>query len=368
MRTPLNAIFGYTALAKKNLEIPETVKGYLEKIEEAGERILDQIEQVLQVSYLESKDDTACETEINIEDILKNVCDAVSSQARKKKITVKAQSALRHAAVRTDSEKLQRALGNLASNAVKYTGVGGRVEISVREEKERSDGFCEYVFAVSDNGVGISKSSLGKIFEPFVREKDTTQSGVFGVGLGLTIAKGIIENLGGEIAVESAEGKGSTFTVTVPLFALDAVVPPPAVAYDASNLHSSRRVLIVEDNELNLEIETEILGEMGFEVETAENGRKAVEMLCSSDSGHYDFIIMDIQMPVMNGWEASETIRKLTDPKLSEIPIIALSANAFESDKQMSAKAGMDAHLPKPINIPVLTETIERVLAARAGR
>ena len=368
MRTPLNAIFGYTALAKKNLEIPETVKGYLEKIEEAGERILDQIEQVLQVSYLESKDDTACETEINIEDILKNVCDAVSSQARKKKITVKAQSALRHAAVRTDSEKLQRALGNLASNAVKYTGVGGRVEISVREEKERSDGFCEYVFAVSDNGVGISKSSLGKIFEPFVREKDTTQSGVFGVGLGLTIAKGIIENLGGEIAVESAEGKGSTFTVTVPLFALDAVVPPPAVAYDASNLHSSRRVLIVEDNELNLEIETEILGEMGFEVETAENGRKAVEMLCSSDSGHYDFIIMDIQMPVMHGWEASETIRKLTDPKLSEIPIIALSANAFESDKQMSAKAGMDAHLPKPINIPVLTETIERVLAARAGR
>ncbi len=361
MRTPLNAIFGFSTLARQQISDKEAVLDYLDKIETAGSQLLDLIEKVLQISWTESNDAKISESECNLSDILEEVHGTLLPQAAEKDISFILDSQkLLHENIYGDADKLRQVLLYLANNAVTYTNFGGRVELTVRELEVLPNHFVTYEFCVIDNGIGISKDFIAHIFEPFERENNTTFSGIHGTGVSLAIAKKIIKMMGGKIEVESAVGKGSTFTVTLRLRVQDSHVH--TTSEDMPECPTDLKILLVEDNMINMKIETEILRTIGFTVETAENGSIAVEKTAASAPGDFDLILMDIQMPVMDGRQAAETIRKLENPLLANIPIIALSANAFESDKRMSIESGMNAHLTKPMDVPLLLETMGQVL------
>lgn len=358
MRTPLNAIFGFSAMAKKNVSDAHAVERYLDRIEEAGQQIFDLVERVLELSYHRSRQ--VNEADCDVIDVLHAVCETVQTQAERKQLDFSIQtSAVTHRAVQTDKEKLSRVLYHVILNAVQYTPAGGAVRVAAVEQKHASDAFATYCFTVEDNGVGIEPAALENIFEPFVRVNGTTASGVYGTGLGLTIAKRTAETLGGRIDVQSRAGQGSTFTVTVGLRLRDEQAQTVAsVAADFSGL----KILVVEDNEINLEIETDILEDAGFAVDTAHNGEIAVEKVRTAAPDEYALVLMDIQMPVMDGRSAAREIRKLSDPQRAGVPIVALSANAFESDRQSSLEAGMNAHLSKPIDVARLLDTIASLM------
>lgn len=366
MRTPLNAIFGYAILVKQHIHTPETALEYLSKIESSGRQLLDLIEQVLEISLMESKEIYITETECNLCDTLHDIHKMILPLAEDKNITLTVHStALEHCDVYSDQDKLKQLLSYLANNAIKYTKNGGKISISA-EEIERLPNDCSiYRFTVEDTGIGIHKDFLDHIFEPFEREQNTTFSGVYGTGLGLTIAKNITELMGGTITAQSTVGKGSTFTVTL---RLRTQSNPFMAVIDTDRILDQimhQKILVVDDNEINLEIETEILQGLGFTVDTAFNGVNAVDTIRSADPEEYAVVLMDIQMPVMDGRRAAKAIRELEHPVLSRIPIIALSANAFEHDKRMSLKSGIDAHLTKPIDVPLLLETMARIVQLR---
>lgn len=360
MRTPLNAIFGFTALTKKNLPSNSPATEYLDKIETAGHQLLDLINKVLELSWTESNDLQLDEREWNLNDIMQEIAAALSPLARDKNIILTLDTpALPHPAVHCDGDRIRQLLSNLVHNAITYTGPGGTVSLAVAELEPTKNQDIDYRFTVRDSGIGIGPDFLAHIYEPFEREKNTTFSGIHGTGLGLTITKSIVDKLGGHIDVDSTPGKGTTFTVTLPLRA------EGQNSAAASNLFAQlihQKILLVEDNEINLEIETELLHDLGFQIESAENGLVALERIKNAHPGEYGLILMDIQMPVMNGWEAAKAIRALEDPALSDIPIIALSANAFESDIRISRESGINAHLTKPVDIPLLLESIGKIL------
>ncbi len=362
MRTPLNAIFGFTALARNSLarggaESRGAMEGYLNRIEDASRQLLDLIDKVLTLSWMDTKEARAEESPCCLGEILEEVRDFLLPQAREKSIDFTLDcSGVRHDAVYADREKLSQLVMYLANNAVTYTPAGGSVSITAAEAKELPHAASVYRIAVRDTGVGIGPDFLQQIFEPFTRERNTTLSGIHGVGLGLTIAKNLADLLGGAIEVSSAVDHGSTFTVTLRLRTQHA-----EAAEEDTEPPACHRILVVEDNELNREIEVEVLTTLGFEVDTAEDGSIAVERLRSGE--RWDMILMDIQMPVMDGWTATRTIRALPDPDLAGIPIVALSANVFESDIQTSLDAGMDAHLAKPVDVPELLRTIKEITA-----
>ena len=364
MRTPLNAIFGYTALAGKNLKDKELVSDYLEKIEAASRQILDLINNVLELTYMESQNFRLNETECNVCEIVQEIQRSLLPKAVQKNISLSLQSNTMNSGVYADKEKLKQVLHHLADNAVKYTKNGGQVNISVTELKKDklSKGFSTYEFTVKDTGVGIGKNALEHIFEPFERENNTTQAGIYGLGLGLTIAKHIIDTMGGTITAESEVGKGSTFKVTLELRKQNYDHRTEQEQSARSFSLKGKKILIVEDNPINLEIEAELLSDLGCTIDSAQNGQIAVEKVSASKDGEYFLILMDIQMPVMDGLQATEAIRKLDNPAHAKLPIIAVSANAFESDKKASIEAGMDAHLTKPINIPLLLKTIKQTV------
>lgn len=363
MRTPLNAIFGFTTLARQNVANRTAVLDYLEKIETAGSHLLDLIEKVLEISWTESNDINIAKNECNLADIIKAVHDSLLPHAFEKGISLSLESQeLVHHNVYSDPDKLHQTFLYLVHNAITYTNCGGHVVLSAQELESLPNHYTVYQFSVKDDGIGMSESFLEHIFEPFEREKNTTYSGIHGTGLSLTIAKNIVTAMGGKIEVDSKVGKGSTFTVTLRLRIQDN---PPAVAEDSAENLTNLNILLVEDNMINLSIETEILRELGFRVETAENGMVAVEKLAASTPGEFDLVLMDVQMPVMDGREATEAIRRLNNKELADIPIIALSANAFESDKRMSIESGMNAHLTKPMDVPLLLETIRKTMRNR---
>ena len=260
-------------------------------------------------------------------------------------------SALRQCNVYADSEKLLQILFQLGSNAVKYTENEGQIRIAVRDIEYLPPDYAVYQFTVEDTGIGISEEFISHLFEPFERQKNTTLSGVYGTGLGLPIVKGLVEMMNGQIKVDSASGRGSCFTVTLRLRLADTPSIETTETTPDAPCAPIQRILLVEDNEINREIESELLEEAGFLIDTAENGRIALEMLQNSEPGFYGLILMDIQMPVMDGYEATQAIRMLKTPELSSIPIIALSANAFEEDRRMSLEKGMNDHLAKPMDI-----------------
>ncbi len=366
MRTPLNAIFGYTILARKYIAEKDAVLGYLGKIEASSGQLLDLIEKVLEISWTEAQNVHVVEGECNLCDIIQDTQKTLHTQAEEKGIDLSVEATdLQHCDVYADEEKLRQILLYLGNNAVSYTENGGRVVVSVTEVQKLPNHYAVYQFVVEDTGIGISKEFLEHIFEPFEREKNTTFSGIHGTGLGLTIVKNLVDVLGGHIKVSSTVGKGSTFTVTLRFRIQNQPVVFSADTESALSQLLKQKILLVEDNEINLEIETEILQGLGFFIETATDGSVAVEKVEKSKPGEFGLVLMDVQMPVMDGRQAAEAIRRLGDPGLSHIPIIALSANAYESDKKRSIESGMDAHLTKPIDIPVLLDTIAKTIQGR---
>ncbi len=368
MRTPLNAIFGYTALARTHLDDTQAMAQYLDKINSSGAQLLDLIDKVLEIAWTISDDIRINESACNLWDLIQDVQTALFPLASEKNITLTVDAdGLTHSDVLSDPDKLKQIITYLANNAVKYTPDGGHVDLSVMELENMPNDYVIYQFAVEDNGIGISPKFLERIFEPFEREKNTTYSGIHGTGLGLTIAKQITEVMGGRIEAQSRVGAGSRFTVTLRLKKLSHASSPAIKIEDALEHLMDKKILLVEDNEINLEIETAILEGLGLCIDTATDGSIAVEKMQNAKPGDYALILMDVQMPVMNGRQATKAIRKLKDKVLSHIPIIALSADAFESDKRKSIESGMDAHLPKPIDVPVLLDTIAKTLHTHAA-
>lgn len=362
MRTPLNAMFGYMNLAQKNIQDGELVSDYLDKIEYSGRRLLDLIDKVLELSWTEAKDIELTEIECNLTAMIEEIQDAILPLAQQKRIAFSLDtSGLVDSVVYVDQERLKQALLHLVSNAVEYTKNYGKVSLQITETEQLPNHYAVYQFIIQDTGIGIGEDFMEHLFEPFEREKNTTFSGIHGTGLGLTIAKNIIDRMGGSIAVNSVVEVGSTFTVTLRLRIQEGTSTSDRDREDILSRLRCQKILLVEDNEINREIETDILEELDFCIETAENGQIAVDRIRTSRPGEYGLILMDIQMPVMNGWEAAESIRNLEDRELSRIPIIALSADAFESDKRRSMDSGMNSHLTKPMDVPLLLETIVEV-------
>ncbi len=369
MRTPLSAIFGFTSLAKRDRNDPEAVRGYLERMETSAHQLLGHIDKVLELSQAESGQLQTVEVECNLTNILEDVYEFLLPQAEEKDIAFTMDcSGLVHSEILGDREKLKQLVLYLANNAVTYTHPEGRVSLTAVERELLPNQYALYQITVSDTGVGISREFLSRLFDPFTREKNTTLSGIHGIGLGLTIAKNIVDMMGGSIDVQSELGQGSTFTATLRL----RLRPGAAAGGGDAGLPAAevkgRAILLVEDNEINLEIETELLQELGFVVDTAMNGSIAVEKMKNARPGQYSLVLMDIQMPVMDGWQAAEAIRRLDNPGAADVPIVALSANVLDSDKRRSEESGMDAHLPKPLDVPQLLETISLLSAKPRSR
>lgn len=363
MRTPLHAIFGFTSLAKLNLENAAEAADYLDRVEAASRQLMDMIDKVLEVSSLDDESAELEETECDLRQTVGDVYSFLEPQAQEKDISFTLNcDSLRHNIVFTDQEKLRQLVMYLANNALTYTNPGGRVSIRVEEGEESANEYAVYRITVEDTGIGISPEFLDKLFEPFSREKNTTLGGVHGIGLGLTIAKNIVDMMGGVLSVQSTIDKGSTFTAAF-RFRVQAW---HASARKQAEEGAAFRILLAEDNEINREIEMELLGELGFEIDPAENGMIALEKMRDSDPGYYDVVLMDLQMPVMDGWQASVAIRALPDKAKARVPIIALSANALERDLRKSRECGIDAHLRKPMDLALLLRTMEE-LTGRTG-
>lgn len=364
IRTPMNAIMGFTALARKNSEDRERLAEYLDMISVSGEQLLQLLNDVLEISRIESVQMEVAEAECSLTGLLQQIQNGVFFRAAAKKITlIMDSSGLRHNIVRADGEKLGRILSYLVDNALKYTPENGRVTISVIEQETLQDKRIAYQFVVEDDGMGISAEFLEHIFDPFEREKNTTFSGIYGTGLGLTITKKLVDRLGGNISVTSVPGKGSRFAVWLPLRAVEGCGENGSEeAGGAGTFADSKRILLVDDNDINLEIEAEMLKDAGFLVETVRDGKAAFETIRQARAGEYDLILMDIQMPVMDGYHAARAIRGIQDPELAGIPIIAVSANAFEEDRRKALESGMNAHLPKPLDMAQLFEIMGKFL------
>lgn len=352
IRTPLNAILGFVTLAQNHMLEKEKLEEYIGKIQISSELLLSLFNDILEISRMESGSFQTEESSCCLSDLVLDVCKSLSLRAEKNQTSVTTDfSGLEHPYVYTDPDKLKQILSCLGANAVKYTHRNGSVRISVTEQKACSNNYASYQFCVEDNGIGIDPENLDRIFEPFERLKNTTFSGIHGTGLGLTIVKRLVEILDGSISVESTPGKGSRFMVTFSLRIQDQKAFQPETAQEILiKRMGNRRILLVDDNELNLELATELLEDLGFHVDTAPDGQKALEKLTESDPGCYGLILMDIQMPIMNGYETTQLIRSQEDPVLRSIPIIALSANAFDEDRRMSRRSGMNAHMPKPLD------------------
>ena len=495
IRTPLNAIIGFTALASSHTDDPESVSGYLSKITTSSNHLLSLINDVLDMSHIESGKINIEETPVHLSDLLNDLRMIILPNISSKQLDLLIDTLdVTSENIYTDKLRLNQVLLNILSNAVKFTKPGGKIRFSIIELHDAGEGFAHFKFRIKDTGIGISDEFKSHIFEAFSREQTSTISGIQGTGLGMSIAKSIVDMMGGTISVESKLGKGTEFTVDLTfrvcgtsalneiipefqgmhaliadddfntcasvthmldsigmrsewttsgkeavlrtklalerhdefsVFIIDWLMPDmngietvrrirqligdskPIIiltAYDWTEveaeareagviafcskpifmselknilskpyctspkrsaeqdnalLFSGKRILLVEDNELNMEIAAELLKEAGFELDMAYDGTEAVEKVRNSEPGYYDLVLMDIQMPVMNGYEATKQIRQLSDKRLAEIPIFAMTANAFEEDRQNALNAGMNGHIAKPLDIPKLFETLK---------
>ncbi|MDO4494050.1 MAG: ATP-binding protein [Clostridia bacterium] len=366
IRTPMNAILGYSRLMKKELTDPKLLE-YQEKIEHSGNLLLSLINNVLDMSHIDSGKTEIREEYVQLTALAASIRDVFGTEAAKKDISLSYTTDIEHDHVFADVTKLNEIYMNIVSNAIKYTPAGGTVSGVMDELPCEKEGYARIRVKIRDTGMGIGKEFLPHIFDSFTRERNTTMAKVAGTGLGLSIVKKLVDLLGGTIDVDSVQGKGSVFTVVLDFkIAEGAEVAPrtegtgtEAAAFDPNG----KRILLAEDNELNAEIAIAILEEMGFTVTHAENGRACVELLQSAAPGEYALILMDIQMPVMNGYEAARAVRALPDKQKARIPIIAMTANAFEEDKRNAIEAGMDAHLAKPIEVKKIEEAIVSLLS-----
>ncbi|MDO4460274.1 MAG: transporter substrate-binding domain-containing protein [Clostridia bacterium] len=363
IRTPMNAIIGFRNLLEKNQDDPEKRKDYLKKIEDSSTILLSIINNVLEMARIETGAIELEESVWTAEQFNDTIYSIFEGMMRQKNITFTRTIDVTHPYVYSDAPKLREVFANILSNAYKYTLSGGHVNMDLKELPGETEDTVLYRTTISDSGIGMSEEFLPHIFEEFTRENNTTDTKIEGTGLGMPIVKRLVDMLNGTIEVTSQKNRGTTFVVTIPhrIAEKPKFVPDMNVEYDRM-CFEGKRILLAEDNDLNAEIAIEILSGEGFEVEHASDGAKCVDMLKNAPDDYYDIILMDIQMPNMNGYEATKTIRALSDAKKSAIPIIAMTANAFEEDKREAFRAGMNYHLAKPIKVDELMTTLAEVL------
>ena len=364
IRTPMNAIIGYADLASRHLDDPAKLKNYMENIQVCGQNLLMLLNNVLDLARIEN-DKT--EMEYSVSDIEKDFRNCVAmfrNQADSKGQTLMVTTQLQYPYIYADIPHLTEICTNLVSNAVKYTGAGGTIRCDVTQKPGEKEGWCDTVVTVADNGIGMSQEFQKHIFEPFERERTSTVSKVEGSGIGMGIVKKLVGLMGGTVEVESRIGVGSTFIVTIPcrIASEDETQAKRETNPSDQKCLCGTRILLTEDNDLNAEIAVELLQEEGCTVDRAKDGVECVDMLEKAANGTYQLILMDIQMPVMNGYDAARKIRGLDDPQKANIPIIAMTANAFTEDRQVALDAGMNDHIAKPINMNVLVPTLRKYL------
>lgn len=364
MRTPMNGIMGFCDLAMRHADEPERVRDCLRKILESSHILLGIIDNMLDMSRIESGQLNLERSENNLVQIMNDVYGLLKDSLENKKISyVLDMRDVKHEWVYCDLLRMHQILINVVGNAVKFTEPGGSITVTVKEKPSLSDGIANYVFRIKDTGIGMTPEFMEKVFQPFERERTSTVSKIPGTGLGLAVTKNIVDLMNGSIEVESEIGKGSEFTISLSFrvrkqaIKMGDLLQMATETVKTDNL-AGKWVLLVEDNELNREIAKALLEEEGLIVDEADDGDIAVEMVRNS-KGRYDFVLMDIQMPRMNGYKAAKAIRELEDEKLAAIPIIAMSANALEEDQKESLRSGMDMHLAKPIEMDKVLAALE---------
>lgn len=368
IRTPMNAIIGFTGLAKNHLDDNEKVMDYLDKISQSSNHLLSLINDVLDMSRIESGKMSIEVHPEDISEIVSTIGNLVEADVKAKQLDFRIEAdGIADSNVECDKLRLNQILLNIISNAIKYTQAGGSVTLHVDQTKAKA-GYGKFVFQISDNGMGMSKEFLKTIYDPFTRVKSSTVSGIQGTGLGMAITKNLVEMMGGTISIDSELGKGTSVVVkfTFKLIRTDNVIPGEVAENDATAISADqiskfdgKKILLVEDNELNREIAGTILNEFGCTVFEASDGQVALDMISKASVGDYDIVLMDVQMPVMDGYEATGRIRKLDSP-ISDIPIIAMTANAFEEDQKAALEAGMNGHIAKPIDIGILVRILSK--------
>ena len=364
IRTPMNAIIGYADLASRHLDDPAKLEKYMENIQVCGQNLLMLLNNVLDLARIEN-DKTEIEYSVSdVEKDFRNCIAMFQNQADSKGQTLTVTAQLQHPYVYADIPHLTEVCTNLVSNAVKYTGACGTIHCDITQKPGKKEGWCDTVITVADNGIGMSQEFQKHIFEPFERERTSTVSKVEGSGIGMGIVKKLVGLMGGTVEVESKIGVGSTFAVTIPCRIAsqeETQAKRDTTSSDKKSL-SGTKILLAEDNDLNAEIAVELLQEEGCTVDRAKDGVECVDMLEKAANGTYQLILMDIQMPVMNGYDAAKKIRRMDDLPKADIPIIAMTANAFSEDKQAALDAGMNDHVSKPINRNILVPTIQKYL------
>lgn len=359
IRTPMNAIIGFNQLALAVKENPENTKNYLKKVDMASNHLLSLINDVLDMSRIESGKVVITENTENLKDMISYLIDIVMADinAKQQKLLVDTKGIVDEYVI-CDKLRLNQIFLNVISNAIKYTDVGGTISVSVNEVRKDFIGYNTYEFRIKDNGIGMSNKFLKTIFSPFTRERTSTISGVQGTGLGMCISKNLVEMMDGSINIDSTPGKGTEVIITLPF----KVAENKSVAGDSDKEKQvslvGMKILLVDDNDFNREITHIVLEQENVEVTEAFNGQEVYEKIKNSKPGDYDLILMDIQMPVMDGYTATREIRKLSQKELAEIPIIAMTANAFAEDRRNALAAGMNEHLAKPVDIEKLKSTI----------
>ena len=364
IRTPMNAIIGYAELASRHLQETDKLGRYLEEIQICGKELLSMLGNVLDLARIENnKVEMEC-TVSNVHECFENCVIMFQQQAESKNQTISLTEQIMYPYVYMDEPHLSEVCLNIISNAIKYTNTGGWISCNVVQKSCEKEDWCNMIISITDNGIGMSEEFQKRIFETFERERNTTSSHIEGSGIGMGITKKLVELMDGTIEVKSKQGKGSTFTVTIPCRKAskeDSLVKENS-SLSNKNCLNGVRILLVEDNEINTEIATELLTEEGCIVESANDGVACIDMIEKADADYYKMILMDIQMPVMNGYDATLTIRKMKDTKKASIPIIAMTANAFAEDTQKVLSVGMNAHVAKPVDMNILVPTMMKYL------
>ena len=362
IRTPMNAIIGYANLASRHIDDPERLKRYMNNIQLCGQNLLSLLNDVLDLARIENN---KTEMEYVISDIGADFETWVMmfvNQAEEKKQTINKTKHLLYPYVYMDVSHVSEIFINIISNAIKYTNTGGVINCDISQAPGKKNGWCDVIITVKDNGIGMSEQFLKHIFEPFERERNSTISRIEGSGIGMGIVKRLVELMDGSVDVQSKIGEGSAFTVTIPCKIAskeESTAKRDKGTHDKASLVGAR-ILVVEDNDINAEIATELLEEEGCIIERACNGVECFDMLEKADDSHYAMILMDIQMPVMNGYDATTKIRRMKNQSKAQIPIIAMTANAFTEDKQMALDVGMNDHVSKPIDMNILVPIMMR--------
>ena len=357
----MNAIIGFANLMQKNIDDKEKCIDYLDKIKKSSDYLLSLINNVLSMARIDSGK-TVLDLQPYCTSIISDEVVSVWTELMQQKgIKFEVKTDFKQNYIYADSMKLKEIFLNLVSNAYKYTPEGGNVLVSSIEEPSEREGYVNMKTIVKDTGIGMSKEFLPQIFDEFARESGSSGNNIQGTGLGMPIVKKLVELMGGTITVESELGKGTTFEINIP----HKIAHEPKKMMEkqtAAKSFTGKRILLAEDNDLNAEIAEEVLSEVGFEVERAEDGIVCIDMLCKSAPHYYDLILMDIQMPNLDGYSTTRKIRKLSDKEKANIPILAMTANAFDEDRRNALEAGMNGHLSKPIELDKLMDMISEFI------